>query len=204
MQPHTKTYLDFFDVQYDEETKFHDPVRCTIQGERCTGWMHEVHHIDPRGMGGNPNKSRENIENYIATCRNCHNDAESGKISQKRLYDLQMAKMLRHLTKKINRIMETLLQRIKAYFKKHGIVYHGQTAEYFKIGLMGQIFVFWNCRTSEITKLEGRDLFDKYNGFDGKLLMNYVDPYSKKIVCKPEDLKVLHDEIELIYELNKN
>lgn len=204
MQPHTKKYLDYFEIEYDEATGFCDPVECTIQGKFCTGWMHEVHHIDPRGMGGNPNKSREVIENYIGCCRNCHTGAEKGYISKQRLYDLQAAKMMRFLTEKINKIVETLLNRIKAYFRKYGTVHHGSKAEYYKISLMGQIFVFWNCWTGEICKLEGRDLFDKHNGFNGKLIMQYYDPNQQKVVSKPEDLKLLHDEIELIYNFNKN
>lgn len=204
MQLHTKIYLDYFEIQYDIDTGFCDPVECTIQGTRCQGFAVDIHHIDPRGMGGNPNKSRECVENYIAGCRHCHDDAEAGKISKESLYDKQAAKMMRHLTKKINKIMNEVLLRIKAFFKQYGTVHHAQAAEYFKINLMGNIFVFWNCKTSEISKLEGRDLFDKYTGFDGKLLQMYVDPYSKAFKCTPEQLVELHDEIKLLYVLTSN
>ncbi len=204
MQKHTKDYLDFFEIQYDEKTGFCDPVECTIQGENCTGFMHEIHHIDKRGMGGNPDKSRENIENYIATCRNCHDEAEDEKFTMQELYNKQMSKILNFLQSKIDNIMQDVLLRIKEFFKKYGTVHHGKRAEYFKLDLLGQIFVFWNCRTGEITKLEGRNIFDKDLGFKGSLLKQYYCSHEQKFLCTPEELTELHDEIKLIYQLKPN
>ena len=203
MQKHTKIYLEFFDIQYDVETGFCDPVECTIQGSRCKQMSVDIHHIDARGMGGNPNQDKDVIENLISGCRPCHDDAEAGLISKQTLYDRQYSKILMHLTEKINRIMKTILEKIKELFKVNGTVHHGKYAEYFKVNLLGQIFVFWNCRTGEISKLEGRDLFDKDVGFSGKTLLSYYSPIEKKIICEPEELKQLYDDLMIYQDIIK-
>ena len=43
----------------------------------------DVHHIDPRGMGGNPDK--DVFENLIGLGRRCHDKAEAGEISKEQL-----------------------------------------------------------------------------------------------------------------------
>ena len=52
----------------------------TLFCEMCGGVLVDVHHISPRGMGGNP--SKDIIENLIGLCRKCHDLAEAGKISK--------------------------------------------------------------------------------------------------------------------------
>lgn len=50
-----------------------DYIPCTTCGSRAV----DIHHIDPRGMGGS--KQKDFIENLAALCRLCHNKAESSK-----------------------------------------------------------------------------------------------------------------------------
>ena len=47
-----------------------------IPCEVCNAPATEIHHITPRGMGGS--KKRDNIENLMAVCRACHNEADFG------------------------------------------------------------------------------------------------------------------------------
>jgi 5-methylcytosine-specific restriction endonuclease McrA len=54
--------------------------------EVCSATAVDIHHIDPKGMGGR--KSADYIENLIALCRNCHEAAHAGKISKERLKEI--------------------------------------------------------------------------------------------------------------------
>ena len=59
--------MDFF--KYGEQ----DTITCGICGRLAV----DIHHIEPRGMGGSKNK--DNIENLIALCRRCHTDCHNNK-----------------------------------------------------------------------------------------------------------------------------
>lgn len=65
MKKHTKVYFDYFDVDYDPVTGWHDCVS-EISGESAE----DVHHINSRGMGGS--KNADNIENLMALTREEH------------------------------------------------------------------------------------------------------------------------------------
>ena len=60
MKKHTKIYLNYFG--------YHET--CFIPCEVCNSRAVDIHHIEARGMGGS--KSKDNIENLQALCRNCH------------------------------------------------------------------------------------------------------------------------------------
>lgn len=62
MKPHTKTYLNFFNFKIPED------CFCEI----CHSPAVDIHHIEPRGMGGDPIGSKDVIENLQALCRDCH------------------------------------------------------------------------------------------------------------------------------------
>lgn len=66
MKRHTKIYLNFFKYGLD------DFVPC----ESCGAVAVDVHHIDARGMGGDPTGKKDVIENLVGLCRDCHNKAE--------------------------------------------------------------------------------------------------------------------------------
>jgi len=60
MKQHTKIYLTYFG--YDTT----DFIPCEVCGSQAI----DIHHIQPRGMGGT--KTKDVIENLQALCRPCH------------------------------------------------------------------------------------------------------------------------------------
>ena len=62
MKRHTNVYFDFFG--YDKTSY--------IECEVCHAKAQDIHHIEPRGMGGNPKGDKDRIENLMAVCRTCH------------------------------------------------------------------------------------------------------------------------------------
>lgn len=46
-----------------------DFIPCEVCGKRAT----DIHHIDARGMGGDPTGKKDVIENLMGLCRKCHN-----------------------------------------------------------------------------------------------------------------------------------
>lgn len=66
MQHHTKIYFDFFGIDPG------DFVPCEV----CGGPAVDIHHIEARGMGGNPTRERNNPTNLMALCRHDHLRAE--------------------------------------------------------------------------------------------------------------------------------
>jgi len=67
MKKHTKIYTKHFKIGEQ------DTPLC----EMCGSPAVDVHHIEPRGMGGS--KTKDYIENLAGLCRSCHNKAESSK-----------------------------------------------------------------------------------------------------------------------------
>jgi len=51
-------------MKYDET----DFIPCEICGDKAV----DIHHIDARGMGGDPQKKKDHINNLMALCRKCH------------------------------------------------------------------------------------------------------------------------------------
>lgn len=70
MKHHTKIYFDFFGYTPGEF------IPCEICGNTAV----DIHHINARGMGGNPSGDKDNIQNLQALCRKCH--IEYGDISE--------------------------------------------------------------------------------------------------------------------------
>jgi 5-methylcytosine-specific restriction endonuclease McrA len=60
MKPHTKIYLNYFNFKIPED------CFCEI----CNSPAVDINHIQARGMGGS--KTKDNIENLMAVCRECH------------------------------------------------------------------------------------------------------------------------------------
>jgi|TARA_Y100000034_G_scaffold62646_1_gene75933 5-methylcytosine-specific restriction endonuclease McrA len=79
MKKHTKIYFNFFKI--GEE----DFVACEV----CTSKAVDIHHIEARGLGGS--KEKDYIENLVALCRNCHNNAGSSKIFNEKLKHKHLA-----------------------------------------------------------------------------------------------------------------
>lgn len=62
MKPHTKIYLNYFGFQIPQD------CFCEVCGSPAV----DVHHIEARGMGGDPQGKKDVIENLQALCRDCH------------------------------------------------------------------------------------------------------------------------------------
>ena len=60
MKKYTRTYLNYFG--YDET----DFIPCEV----CNKQAVDIHHIQAKGMGGS--NTKDNIENIMALCRECH------------------------------------------------------------------------------------------------------------------------------------
>jgi hypothetical protein len=75
VQKHTRIYLEFHGYQIPED------VTC----EMCGRMAVDIHHIQAKGMGGNP--EADCIGNLIGLCRDCHEKAHSGEITKETLYE---------------------------------------------------------------------------------------------------------------------
>ncbi len=62
MKAHTKIYFDFFGFTTA------DFISCEI----CGAMAVDIHHINAKGMGGNPNGDKDDITNLMAICRADH------------------------------------------------------------------------------------------------------------------------------------
>ena len=81
MKKHTKIYLDYFG--YDTS----DFIPCEICGAKAV----DIHHIEPRSMGGS--KTKDVIENLQALCRSCHIKYEGNKKDKEMLKLVHKVKM---------------------------------------------------------------------------------------------------------------
>lgn len=114
MRNHTRIYFEF----YDYDTSDHIPC------EVCSAPANSIHHIECRGMGGNPNKDKDNIFNLMAVCGKCHHEFGDKKqhipmLMQKHIGNMldlkakQTLKMLHELTPEFylfNPINEALIK----------------------------------------------------------------------------------------------
>ena len=78
MKKYVKTYCDYFN--YGEQ----DMIVCEV----CSNQAVDIHHIEPRGMGGRHGEAAEEtgrIENLIGLCRDDHNKAERREHSREYL-----------------------------------------------------------------------------------------------------------------------
>ena len=81
MKKHTKIYMDYFNYGID------DFIPCEVCGQRAV----DIHHIDPKGIGGS--KTKDHIENLIAVCRLDHIRAHSLKLSKETLIYIHKIKI---------------------------------------------------------------------------------------------------------------
>jgi 5-methylcytosine-specific restriction endonuclease McrA len=75
MKKHTKIYMQHFD---------YDVILC----EYCNAVAVDIHHIEPRGMGGS--KTKDFIANLVALCRSCHIKAEQNKEFNKKVKEIHL------------------------------------------------------------------------------------------------------------------
>lgn len=81
MQKHTKIYFNHFGYTVA------DFVPCEVCSQKAT----EIHHINPKRMGGS--KTKDYIENLMAICRTCHIKAHSEILKIEYLKDVHKNKM---------------------------------------------------------------------------------------------------------------
>lgn len=81
MKKHTAIYMKYFGYGIE------DFIPCEICGKKAV----DIHHIEARGMGGNPNGDKDVIENLMAVCRECH--VSYGDIKEVILYLVKIHKL---------------------------------------------------------------------------------------------------------------
>lgn len=90
MKKHTKVYMDYFG--YGPE----DFISCEVCGTRAV----DIHHISARGMGGS--KTKDDIQNLMALCRECHIEYGDKKQHMDSLMGVHAKVLYSHLKKQIN------------------------------------------------------------------------------------------------------
>lgn len=78
MKKHTKIYMDHFGYTIS------DFIKCEIP--ECERRAVDINHIDARGMGGNPTRDKDVIDNLMATCREHHIEYGDKKQHKRWLY----------------------------------------------------------------------------------------------------------------------
>lgn len=103
MKAHTKIYFDFFD--YDES----DFIECEVTG--CGQRAVDINHIDARGMGGNPNKDKDNIFNLMGMCRKHHIQFGDKKQQKDFLRERHIAIMIKLQPEKTEKLLNEIYSR---------------------------------------------------------------------------------------------
>ena len=84
MKKHTRIYMDYFDYVID------DFIGCEVCGVKAV----DIHHIEPKGMGGS--KSKDFIANLVALCRVCHTKCHSDKVFSSRTKEKHLLNLHLH------------------------------------------------------------------------------------------------------------
>ena len=64
-----------------------DFIPCEVCGAKAV----DIHHIKYKGMGGS--KKLNDVENLIALCRSCHDDAHAEKLTKQYLRSIHFSKL---------------------------------------------------------------------------------------------------------------
>jgi len=81
MKKYKKIYFDYFGYCKDEK------ILCEICGREAV----DIHHIQPKGIGGS--KNEDYIENLIALCRDCHTAAHEHSLSKELLTKIHISNL---------------------------------------------------------------------------------------------------------------
>ncbi|MEG0188267.1 HNH endonuclease [Algoriella sp.] len=83
MQKHTKIYINHFPSHTGH-------YNCEVCGNTAV----DIHHIEPRSKFGKKTKGdQDRIENLIALCRSCHDDAHAEILSKEELTERHNKKL---------------------------------------------------------------------------------------------------------------
>lgn len=80
MKHHTHKYMQAFGYTIS------DFVPCEVCGKKAV----DIHHIEARGMGGNPSGDKDEINNLQALCRKCHEDYGDVPDLKQKLKDIHL------------------------------------------------------------------------------------------------------------------
>jgi 5-methylcytosine-specific restriction endonuclease McrA len=80
MKHHTKIWLKSRGLYQPNMMAEDFNMLCEFRGD---GYVVDVNHIHPRGMGGS--KTKDTPENLIGLCRKCHDEFEAKKISKEKM-----------------------------------------------------------------------------------------------------------------------
>lgn len=83
MKKHTQIYMNYFGY------KDGDWIACEI----CEKKAVDIHHIDSRGMGGDPKGKKDVIDNLMAVCRLCHDTFGDIPEAKELLYKIHKSRM---------------------------------------------------------------------------------------------------------------
>ena len=94
MKNHTKIYMDFFGLG-EQDTPICEWC--------CKARSEGVHHIQERGMGGDPKRKKDTIENLLGLCNDCHKKGDSDQATKNMMIDF--GKNTKHRRIKMDRLM---------------------------------------------------------------------------------------------------
>jgi 5-methylcytosine-specific restriction endonuclease McrA len=80
---HKEVYWKYFGYDHG------DFIPCEV----CGNESQDIHHIDARGMGGDPKRTKDVIENLQALCRQCHEIMGDKKEYMAMLYQVHARKI---------------------------------------------------------------------------------------------------------------
>lgn len=78
MKNHTKIYMDFFRFGIE------DFIPCEI----CYQKAQDIHHVECRGMGGDPKGTKDHINNLMALCRKHHEEFGDVPVLKQKLKEI--------------------------------------------------------------------------------------------------------------------
>ena len=82
MQKHTKIYFDYYKIDYDPVSGWHDWIKCELPS--CFSGTQDVHHLNGRGPG------KDVIENLMGLCRLHHDKCNSNELPKSKLIEIHL------------------------------------------------------------------------------------------------------------------
>ncbi len=87
MKRHTKIWM--------EAMGYAEGDRIPCEWPLCSNEAVDVHHIEPRGMGGDPTGSKDTPENLMGLCRHHHDQCEAKRWSKQEQRSIHLRNLKR-------------------------------------------------------------------------------------------------------------
>lgn len=117
MKNHIKVYLSFFNYGQDD----YKPCEYCLLEKGLYNRAVDVHHIEPRGMGGS--KQKDHIEWLVGLCRRHHNQSEDKIIIKAKLLSLHARFIMIHDPNyKFEKLDDTIINQAKNIQIKRQII----------------------------------------------------------------------------------